>query len=412
MWKKFDLILLFSCFALLTGCNQSGSSADLQELKERDWASIVEEANGSEVRLYMWGGDEGINEYIDEWLQPRLQEEYNMTLKRVPMNTEEILQKLQTEKQADKQTGTIDIIWLNGENFKNAKDHELLAGSFTDQLSNFNKYYDKEDPAITTDFGTEVEGMEAPWGKVQFVFHYDRAKIDHPPQSFEELQQWIENNPQEFTYPAANDFTGNAFLRHLLYAEAEKPSTIYGQPFDQGQTSEAGDAMWTYLQSIKADLWRSGEHYPNRLEELDQLYGEGEVSMTMGYNEARAESLIEEGVFPETTESFVMKPGSIGNTHFLSIPYNSPNKAGALVAINDMLSPKAQLEKLKPDVWGESSPINFDALSKAQKEQFESVDRGNSVLDQQELEKSFLPEAEAEYVDWIEEEWMNELVQN
>ncbi|GGF33385.1 ABC transporter substrate-binding protein [Halobacillus andaensis] len=412
MMKKLYSMLLFFCFALLTACNQTGSSTNLQELKDRDWSTIVEEANGSEVRLYMWGGDEGINEYIDDWLQPRLQEEFNMTLERVPMNTEEILQKLQTEKQADKQTGTIDIIWLNGENFKNAKDHELLAGSFTDQLPNFNKYYDNEDPAITTDFGTEVEGMEAPWGKVQFVFHYDRAKIDHPPQSFDELQQWIENNPQEFTYPAANDFTGNAFLRHLLYAKAEKPSAIYAQPFDQKQVSEAGDPMWTYLQSIQSDLWRSGEHYPNRLEELDQLYGEGEVSMTMGYNEARAESLIEEGVFPETTESFVMEPGSIGNTHFLSIPYNSPNKAGALVAINDMLSPEAQLEKLKPEVWGESSPINFDELSKSQKEQFESVDRGNSVLDQQELEETFLPEAEAEYVDWIEEEWMNELVQN
>ncbi|MCP3029268.1 hypothetical protein [Halobacillus sp. A5] len=113
---KFTLLLLF-CL-ILSACTQSDAPPSLDEIKDKDWDSIKEEADGSEVRLYMWGGDEGINEYIDEWLIPRLKEKYNLTLERVPMDTEEILQKLQTEQQAGKNTGTIDIIWLNGENFK------------------------------------------------------------------------------------------------------------------------------------------------------------------------------------------------------------------------------------------------------------------------------------------------------
>ncbi|MFC7063659.1 ABC transporter substrate-binding protein [Halobacillus seohaensis] len=406
--KRFFIVVFI---LILAACTQKETTPSLENITEHTWSDIEKTAASSEVRLYMWGGDEGINQYIDEWLKPNLKETHNITLERVPMATEEISQKLQTEKQAGEQDGAIDIIWLNGENFKNAKNNDLLAGSFVNQLPNFIDYYQSDDPAFTTDFGTSVDGMEAPWGKVQFVFHYDREKLDHPPSSFEELRAWIEDHPGEFTYPAAADFTGNAFLRHLLYDQVKDPSTIYDEPLQEEEISEKANGMWEYLNTIKPNLWRSGNHYPNSLTELDRLYGEGEVAMTMGYNEARAESLIEEGVFPETTESFVMDSGSIGNTHFLSIPYNSTNKEGALTAINYMLSPDAQLAKLKPDYWGENTPISFEKLSDTQQEEFENVKRGKSVLDQQELEESFLPEADASYVDWIEDQWFNEIIQ-
>ncbi|MGP4069715.1 ABC transporter substrate-binding protein [Halobacillus sp. B29] len=407
-WLLFSIILT----ALLAACgNTSSDETALSEVTENPWSDIESAADGTTVRLFMWGGDEGINQYIDEWAAPRLEENYNIELERVPMDTGEILQKLQTEKQAGKSEGTIDIIWLNGENFKNAKENDLLAGSFVNELPNFQEYYDTDDPAFQTDFGTSTDGMEAPWGKVQFVFHYDQSKLETPPSSFEELKSWLEQNPGKFTYPNAEDFTGNAFLRHVLYAKAENPSAIYEQSLDEERIAATADQTWRYLEEMESDLWRKGEHYPNTLTELDRLYSQGEVWMTMGYNEARAESLIEEGVFPETTRSFIMEPGSIGNTHFLSIPFNSPEPEGALTVINFMLSPEAQLAKLQPDYWGENTPISLGKLSENMREKFESVERGKSVPSQEKLEESFLPESEASYVEWIKDQWFNEVVQ-
>ncbi|MYL21755.1 ABC transporter substrate-binding protein [Halobacillus litoralis] len=406
--KKKGLLMLFMTL-LLAACSSGGSQEEAW--KDMSWEAVEEEADGTEVRLYMWGGDEGINRYIDEWAAPRLKEAHNITLERVPMDAAEILQKLQTEKQAGKQDGPIDIIWINGENFKNAKENELLAGSFTNKLPNFNEYYDTEDPAFQTDFGTSVEGMEAPWGKVQFVFYYDADQISEPPSSFAELQNWIHDHPGKFTYPRAEDFSGNAFLRHVLYAQAEEPSNIYENSLSEADIQPAAESTWAYLKDIQPDLWRSGEHYPNDLTELDRLYSQGEVWMTMGYNESRAESLIEDGVFPESTRSFVLEPGSIGNTHFLSIPFNSSNPPGALAAINFLLSPEAQLAKFKPDYWGENTPISFDQLPEDMKQEFEAVDRGESVLSTERLEESFLPESEAAYVEWMKEQWFDEIVQ-
>lgn len=407
--KKIRALSLLFSIALLSACSQA--STDEKDWTEASWEEITSSAEDTEVRLYMWGGDEGINHYIDEWVAPRLEKAHDVSLERIPMDTAEILQKLQTEKRANKQNGTIDLIWINGENFKNAKENGLLMGTFTDILPNFQDYYNTDDPAFQTDFGTSVEGMEAPWGKVQFVFLYDSEQVTTPPASFEGLQTWIHENPGKFTYPKAEDFTGNAFLRHILYAQADQPANIYEQPFDKKQISETADLTWSYLNDIKEDLWRSGNHYPNSLTELDRLYSQGEVLMTMGYNESRAESLIEEGVFPESTRSFVLEPGSIGNTHFLSVPFNSPNQPGALTAMNFLLSPEAQLAKYKPGDWGENTPISMEKLPEDMRAKFEAVDRGASVLEPEKLEQSFLPEAETAYVDWVKEQWFDEIVQ-
>ncbi|PTL38559.1 ABC transporter substrate-binding protein [Alkalicoccus saliphilus] len=410
--KKFYFI--FSGLIFLAACQTAdeGESADeIDALLENSWTDIENEAASTEVNLYMWGGDEGINEYIDEWVSPALEEEAAVTLNRIPMDTEEILQRLLTEKRAGRDAGSIDIIWLNGENFKNAKDNDLLAGSFTEELPNFQNYYDTESSAFQLDFGTAVDGMEAPWGQVQFVFHYDETQIDHPPENFQDLKGWIQENPGRFTYPNPSDFTGNAFIRHLLYENADEPSSVYNQPLDEEQMQDPAGQTLDYLEEIQPDLWREGSHYPNSLTELDRLYSNGEVWMTMGYNEARAESLVERGVFPESTRSFVMEPGSIGNTHFLSIPFNSPNMAGALVAINHMLSPEAQLEKMKPSPWGENTPISIDKLDDDMQQKFQEVDRGDTVLPTEKLEESFLPESDASYVGWLEDQWFNEIIQ-
>ncbi|MBM7579479.1 ABC transporter substrate-binding protein [Jeotgalibacillus terrae] len=391
---------------LLTGCSSASDTEEI-DLSNRSWEDITEAAAGETVRLYMWGGDTGINSYIDEYAIPALKEEYDVTLERVPLDTNEIIQKLETEKRADQNEGTIDLIWMNGENFKRAKEGDLLFGPFVEEIPSYQEYYQAEDYAY--DFGTATEGYEAPWGKVQFVFQYDSAVVDTPPSTLDELADWVAENPGRFTYPEASDFTGNAFIRHVMLGKAAEADELLGEPYEPLEEEQSA-AMWDFLNQLEPDLWRGGETYPASLEELDRLYSQGEVWITMGYNEARAESLVRDGIFPETTESFVLEdPGSIGNTHFLSIPYNSPNKEAAMAAIDFFLSPDAQLEKLKPDYWGESTPLDQASLSEEQRAAFDELDRGQTVPDAEKLADTYISEVDAGYVEWIETEWRNEV---
>ncbi|MCA1320935.1 ABC transporter substrate-binding protein [Bacillus tianshenii] len=407
MIKKLALLMI--TVLILAAC-QSESSERADELLQKDWSEIEESAKGTTVRMYMWGGDDGINRYMDEFVAPRLKEAHDITLERVPMDTNEILQKLFNEKKAGKEKGTIDVIWINGENFKNAKDNELLIGPFTEKLPNVQKYVDSESLDIQYDFGTEVEGMEAPWGKVQFVYFYDEEKIADPPKSFGELKAWVKENPGRFTYPEAADFTGNAFLRHLLYEEVASPDELLESGYNEDLLESGEENLWSYLRDIKPYLWREGKTYPSDLTELDRLYNQGEVWMTFGYNEARAESLIKNGNFPKSTKSFIMDSGSIGNTHFLAVPFNSPNKAGAMASINYLLSPEAQLMKYDSTYWGENIALDPTKLSEEDRAKLESMDRGDSVLPPDVLAEKNLPEVDAKYVNWIKEHWINEVV--
>jgi putative spermidine/putrescine transport system substrate-binding protein len=408
--KKVGIVIFIILLLTLAACGNAAERGS-ENVLEHDWSDIESIAKGTEVRIFMWGGDDGINEYMDEWVAPRLKEEYGVTLTRTPMDTGDILNKLLTEKQANKETGTIDIIWVNGGNFKNAKENNLLLGSFVSKLPSYNTYVDTESLDINYDFGTSVDGLEAPWGKVQFVFLYDSAKVTNPPSTFVGLKEWVEANPGKFTYPNATDFTGNAFLRHVLYESVGDPQELLDRGYDEEFVDTNSEEMWTYLNDIKPYLWREGETYPESLTLLDQLYSRGEVWFSMGYNEARVESLIKNGTFPETTKTFVMESGSIGNTHFLTVPFNGPNPAGAMVAINFMLSPEAQLAKIDPSMWGENMVLDPDKLSPEHKKQLANIDRGASVLSAQELKEALLPEVVAKYVNWIKEKWLSEVVQ-
>ncbi|MGG4546510.1 ABC transporter substrate-binding protein [Rossellomorea marisflavi] len=397
--KRYAFVIMVSL--ILASCGTKTGETKLPD----DWNEIVSQAEGSKVNLFMWGGDEAVNHYIDDVVAPGLKKEYGISLKRVPMDTPEILQKLQTEKRAGKKDGSMDIVWMNGENFKNAKGNDLLSGPITDRLPNLTSYYNEKD--FENDFGTPTEGYEAPWGKVQFVFFYNSDKIDSPPRTVDELKSFVKEHPGKFTYPVPTDFTGNAFIRHLLNANSDQPIEKAGEDIE-----EAGGKVWDDLNEMKGDLWRDGKTYPKELTDLDRLFGQEEVWISMGYNEARAESLVKKGIYPEGTKPFLLEDaGSIGNTHFLSVPFNSPNQAGALVAIDYMLSPEMQLEKMQPDGWGDSTPISMDKLEDGMRKKFEELDRGDTVPDPALLEEAYIGEMDASYVEWVKEHWVREVAE-
>ncbi len=390
--------------AFLYGCNSSAEEEQHEDLMDADWDEVISQAEGTEVSIYMWGGDDGVNRYIDDYVAPALEEDYDVTLNRIPMDAPDFLSKLMTEKQADQETGTADILWINGENFRNAKNNDLLYGDFAFKLPNMDEYIGDEPAFVHTDMGTEIEGHQVPWGNVQFAFQYNADMVEEPPTTIDELIQWSIDNPGQFTYPNVTDFTGNGFLRHILYDVADDPAAL--ETFNEEWLDENGQEIWDRLNAFEDSLWRDGQTYPESLSQLDQLYANGELAFTMGFNEHRADSLIEDGVFPPSTETVVLEPGSVSNTHYLSIPFNSPEPAGAMVAINFMISADAQINKLDPSMWGEGTVLDVSRLTDEQQEEMEAY-IGPPVVEQEEI----LAELDSKYHDWIIENWEREVVQ-
>ncbi|KDR93974.1 putative spermidine/putrescine transport system substrate-binding protein [Peptoclostridium litorale DSM 5388] len=408
-----SILFVVSVFSGCAGKKAKEAEKETQEtVQDMGWSDIESSAKGKTVNLYMWGGSETINSYVDNTVTPRLKELYDVTINRVPISDAmEMVNKLLTEKEVGKEDGSIDVMWINGENFKICKDNGLLMGSFADRLPNYNEYVDKAASDIVYDFGEKVEGLESPWGKSQFVFVYDSAKIENPPKNLSELKEWIAQNPGKFTYPAPPDFTGSAFIRQTLI-DITGGYEQYMEGMDDAQFSQKSQMAWDYLNEIKPYIWRAGATYPESSAKLDQMYSNGEVWMTMSYNPVHAANNVKAGLFPESSRSFVLEGGTLANTHYLSIPFNSKNKEAAMVLVNYMISPQAQIEKFMPENWGDGLAIDVERLSEQDREKVNSIDRGEATLSPEVLKNHRIPELPSQYVDRIEKGWNENVSKN
>lgn len=370
--------------------------------KNLRWQEIAAMAHGTEVSFAMWGGSPEINSWIDQTVSTGLKSEYGITLKRIPMDASVFVNKILAEKQAKRETGVLDLLWINGENFKNSKEAGILWGPYTDMLPNFTSYVDPS--SVETDFGYPVEGYEAPYGKSWFVFEYDSGQLAQPPGTLDELEQWIKANPGRFTYPQPPDFTGSAFLRIVFYHVNGGPERFLGN-FNEALASEAIMPLIDWLKDIEPYLWQQGNTYPRDSAALDALFERGEVDFSMNYNVAHASNKIATGQYPSTVRTFAPENSALFNHHFTAIPFNAPNKAGALILSNYLLSPAMQLSKADPANWGDISVLNPDKLNAADARAFAELDTGIATLPPEVLIPESVAEISAEYVDYIESAW-------
>ena len=369
------------------------------------WEEITAEARGSDLYWYMWGGSESINRFVQEYVAERLRDDHGIRLHVVPVTDASVfVSKVLGERQAGRISGgSVDLVWINGENFRSMREAALLFGPYANRLPNM-RYVDVTDPSVANDFGVPVEGFESPYGSAQFVMVYDSARLD-PPRSLEGLLSWIRDNPGRFTYPAPPDFTGSAFVRHVFYHVAGGYEDLLG-PFDQDLFDRIAADVWRLLNDLEPDLWRAGSTYPASLTQQQQLFANGEVDFDMGYNPAGAANLVSQGRYPETTRTFVFDEGTIGNTHYVAIPFNATNTAAAVLAANLLLDPSVQYQKARPEVWGDLPVVSLSLLPDEWRRRFEALPRPASVLPPDELQQRRIPELQGAWLQAIERGWI------
>lgn len=377
------------------------------DLESASWEEITAAAAGTTVTFYGWGGDENRNNWLNTTVADYVKERYDITLEVVGMNIEDILAKLSGEKQAGSTTGSIDMIWINGENFYSAKDMGLLYGPFTDKLPNMEAYIDLEDPETLNDFCMPIEGYEAPYAKAQMVFYNDSAVTPEAPASAEELMEYCKTYPGKVTYPAPPDFTGSAFVRNIVYELCgwEQFQTMEA---DYDAVKAAVEPAMEYLRALNPYLWNEGKTFPDSSTTVDAMFADGELVMSMSYGPFSVATGIADGIYTDTTRTFVFDKGTIGNTNYMGIAFDAPNKAGAMVVINAILSADLQLTQYAQ--LRELPVVDQAKLSEEEAAAFDAVDLGEGVLTQAELLEHRLPEMPADLVPILEEIWLEEVV--
>lgn len=341
-WVALAAVLaVASSLLLLQGAG--GSPATGSRLATSSWDEIARAARGEEVRLWMWGGEEPLNRYLDTEVAQRARAA-GVELVRVPVDdTATVLNRLASEHDAGVGSGSVDLVWVNGKNFAQGKEAGLWLERWTD-LVPASRYLDPDDETLRSDFGVPVEGQELPWSRAAFVFAHDAELLPEPPRTLTALVDWIRDHPGRFTYPSPPDFTGSAFVRLVVRQLGE-------------------DEAFRLLAELEPLLWRGGRDHPQDAAALDRLFADGELDLTMSYNPNFVSAGVAAGRFPPSVRPFLLDGATLQNVSFLAIPANAPHPEAAAVVADLLLHP--ELQALKESLVGIPTVLDRERLGAA-----------------------------------------------
>lgn len=364
-----------------------------------DWSQIQNEAKGQTVYFNAWGGSEATNAYI-AWAAKEAKTRYGVEVRHVKVtDTAEVVKRVQTEVAAGRTSdGSIDLMWINGENFRNLKNGGLLFGPWAQDLPNWG-LVDLNKP-VRTDFSVPTDGYESPWGTAQLTFIADSAKTPTPPRSAADLLTFAKANPGRVSYPKPPDFHGTTFVKQMLLELTPNKAALQ-QPVTPAAFATVTKPLWAYLDQLHPSLWRNGKTFPASAAEMHRMLGDGELKMSITFNPNEAANLIASKQLPASAYSFGFAGGTIGNVHFVAIPVNARAKAGAEVFANFLLSAEAQARKADITVWGDGTVLEIAKLPTASQSLIRKTMPGALAE-----AVPTLPEPHASWVEALEAEWL------
>jgi len=369
------------------------------------WDDTLSAARGKKVYWNAWAGDAAVNAYIN-WVAGEARRRFGIELIHVKIgDTAEAVSRVLAEAAAGRKNGgSVDLIWINGENFLALKQRGLLYGPFARTLPNYRLVDVETKLTNTLDATVPTEGYEVPWGSAQFVMIDDLERVPTPPDSMATLLAYAQSHPGRLTYPQPPDFLGTTFLKQALLELNPGAATILQKPLEESRFAETTAPLWAYLDALHPHLWRSGKSFPQSGPAARQLLADGETDIAFSFNPAEASAAIAQGLLPQSARTVAFAGGSIGNSHFLAIPANASEPAAAMVVANFLISPAAQAKKQDPGVWGDFSVLAMDRLDAADRQVFASLPLGAATLPPDQLGRAF-PEPHPTWTVRLEREW-------
>lgn len=395
------IFVLFVLFVLWT----LSSPTRAQAPDVTDWSALEQQARGETIYFNAWGGEPRINSYLS-WVADTLEQRFDINLQHVKIaDTAEAVSKIVAERLAGNDSnGSIDLLWINGENFAALKENNLLFGPWAEAQPNFKLVNADRFPEMREDFTVPTAGLESPWTRSQLVFYHDSRWLVEPPRTIEAILDWSRENPGEFTYPRPPAFLGSTFLKQAILELSNKDSALYS-PVTDDEFLRVSAALWDYLDALHPTLLRAGRYFPNSAAELRRLMGDGEVSLALAFNPNEALLSVRTGELPDSARTYVLQGGTISNVSFLAIPYNAQHKAAAMITANFLLSIEAQARAVDPNQMGSTTVISVADLDAAARQQFDAASADLAAVSQEELSRK-LQEPHPSWTPALERAWI------
>jgi putative thiamine transport system substrate-binding protein len=376
LMRRLAVLVLIGqgAFAVAHANSSLPTSAEMGDIERR--------ARGTAVYFNAWAGDEAINRYI-AWAGAEISRRYGVTLVHVKVaDVAEAVTRILSERVAGRlRGGSVDLLWLNGENFAALRNADLLYGPWADRVPNARLIDTRGNPTTVVDFTVPTGGYELAWGSARFTLFYDSAAVAVLPRDPGSLLAWIRAHPGRFTYPRPPNFLGTSFLEQLLLllvSDTGRLQRPVGRDF-----AAVTRPLWAWLDAAQPSMWRRGHLFPPSGPAQRELLAVGEVDWAVAFNPLEGRRAIARHELPDTVRAMGFSGGALTNSHFLAIPANANNPDGAMLVANFLLSAHAQAVKADVFVWGDPTVLDLNALLPSQRRWFDERSFKEQSADEQ-----------------------------
>lgn len=290
------------------------------------WDQIIEIAKAEkELVFYGWWGEQ----YWKDAAQ-KFEEKYGIKVNVVIADNK--VDKILAEK--DNEVGTVDVQMFGGPNVRTVIDAGLLYGPIQPIIPDT----DKLDPTLSkVQEGVQTNGYLVPIYRNQVGLLYNPEKVSNPPQTWEELQAFINENPKQFAFCDPNKGgTGEAMVQTVVAnLTGGLDQYLTETELDPAKTAKYA-AVWEWFNANMDKMTLTASNN----ESADTL-NQGATSMVLAWDDDTQISFSKGTLFKEA-KMYIPDFGLPGGGDTAGVIKNAPHKAAALLFINFLISSDMQ----------------------------------------------------------------------
>ncbi len=397
--KKFKfLILIFCCTFIFSSCLEKKDKSEVA------WDRIIKSGSHTTVNI-AYDSDKDFDLWINENLAEKTSAEYSINLNLDKVEIDRINTDVVLDEEGEAIKGDYDIIIIKAKDFKKLNSKNFLYGPFSNKLPNFNKSINSKDFGNTYINLDSLDGKAICFYENQLSYFYNADLMYEQPRNLEELKTYIKENKGSFLYPSPRITEGKLFVESVILS-FEDEEKFMDKGLNREQVKKLASKGLKYLKEINPYLYGGGRTFPQNMEDMDKLFLDGKIHSSFSLNQFHADNKSAEFLYPDYTRPFMPIETSVSdNQYYAIIPYNSANKSGAMLVLDEFLSEKVQISLYKDKNLYGTIVYSPDVLDKKMEQRLNKAVKKKTVtkaVDLLKRKKGSIPE---EYWPYILEEW-------
>ncbi|MRN51663.1 extracellular solute-binding protein [Paenibacillus monticola] len=366
MKGKNLLVGLIMLVLVLSGCgNNAGNNSANSSVNSGEAAAAAGNAVEPTELSFYFTGSLNVKSMWEKIVPMFEAQNKNITVKLVHIPSgqggQSTMDRLIAAKKAGETSVDIDLYEASGSDVLLGEAEGIFETVGIDTIPNISK--------IEASYMTDLNNLAVPYRASSVVLAYNSDTVSTPPQTADDLYEWIRSHPGRFAYnDPATGGAGSSFVVTALYNFLPDEAVHSQDPAIMEQWKQGFDL----LKELGPYMYQEGV-YPKKNQGTLDILATGEVDIIPAWSDMALEQL-NKGLLPENIKLTQIEPAFTGGPAMLAIPAMSVKKEAAQTFIDFVLTQEAQ-ETIVNEMFGYPG-IKWSEMPAELQSKFESVAKG------------------------------------